>query len=153
MVMISDLRWNCDNGQLQHLFCELLLYIFGRGGYWIRILSLIDCFLTALITGSEAGVKKVKVAQAHTWLPPQPLRCPATNFPAWWTEAWWVWTVCLRLLSDSVTAAIWTRALLCTLITQLHARLPGLKTRKAEIKILRGNLTESRRKVKEMYGS
>jgi len=30
-----------------------------------------------------------------------------------WTEAWWVWTVCLRLLPDSVAAAIWTQALLC----------------------------------------
>jgi len=37
----------------------------------------------------------------------------ATNVAAWWTEAWWVWTVCLRLLPDSVVAAIWTRALLC----------------------------------------
>ena len=36
----------------------------------------------------------------------------ATNFAAWWTEAQWVWTVCLRLLLDSVATAIWTRALL-----------------------------------------
>ena len=36
----------------------------------------------------------------------------ATNFAAWWTEARWVWTVCLRLLPDNVTAAIWTQALL-----------------------------------------
>ena len=36
----------------------------------------------------------------------------ATNFAAWWTEARWVWTVCLRLLPDSVAAAIWTRAFL-----------------------------------------
>ena len=35
----------------------------------------------------------------------------ATNFDAWWTEAQWVWTVCPRLLPDSVAAAIWTRAL------------------------------------------
>ena len=40
------------------------------------------------------------------------LKRAATNFAAWWTEARWVWTVCLRLLPDSVTAAIWTRALL-----------------------------------------
>ena len=33
----------------------------------------------------------------------------ATNFAAWWTEAQWVWTVCLRLLPDSVMTAIWTR--------------------------------------------
>ena len=40
------------------------------------------------------------------------LKTAATNFAAWWTEAQWVWTVCLRLLPDSVTTAIWTRALL-----------------------------------------
>jgi len=34
----------------------------------------------------------------------------ATTFAAWWTEARWVWTVCLRLLPDSVVAAIWTQA-------------------------------------------
>ena len=34
----------------------------------------------------------------------------ATNFAAWWTEARWVWTVCLRLLPDSIVAAIWTQA-------------------------------------------
>jgi len=38
------------------------------------------------------------------------LKRAATNFAAWWTEARWVWTVCLRLLSDSVAAAIWTLA-------------------------------------------
>jgi len=36
----------------------------------------------------------------------------ATSFAAWWTQAQWVWTVCLRLLPNSVMAAIWTQALL-----------------------------------------
>ena len=40
------------------------------------------------------------------------LKRAATNFAAWWTQARWVWTVCLRLLPDSVAAAIWTLALL-----------------------------------------
>jgi len=40
------------------------------------------------------------------------LKRAATNFAAWWTEAQLVWTVCLRLLPDSVAAAIWTQALL-----------------------------------------
>jgi len=40
------------------------------------------------------------------------LKRAAANFPAWWTEVRWVWTVCLRLLPDSVAAAIWTKALL-----------------------------------------
>ena len=43
---------------------------------------------------------------------PATLKRAATSFAAWWTEARWVWTVCLRLLPDSVAAAIWTRALL-----------------------------------------
>ena len=44
---------------------------------------------------------------------PATLKRAATNFAAWWTEARWVWTVYhLRLLPDSVVAAIWTRALL-----------------------------------------
>ena len=37
------------------------------------------------------------------------LKRAATNFAVWWTEAQWVWTVCLRLLPDSVVTAIWTR--------------------------------------------
>ena len=41
------------------------------------------------------------------------LKRAATSFTAWWTEARWVWTVYLRLLPDSVAAAIWTRAF-CT---------------------------------------
>jgi len=40
------------------------------------------------------------------------LKSAATSFAAWWTEARWMWTVCLRLLPDSVAAAIWTQALL-----------------------------------------
>ena len=40
------------------------------------------------------------------------LKRAATNFAAWWTEAQWVWTVCLILLPDSVATAIWTQALL-----------------------------------------
>jgi len=46
-------------------------------------------------------------------LPLQPLRGLLPIFAAWWTEAQWVWAVCLRLLPDSVAAAIWTQALLC----------------------------------------
>jgi len=43
---------------------------------------------------------------------PAALKRAATNFAAWWTDIQWVWTVCLRLLPDSVATAIWTRALL-----------------------------------------
>ena len=40
------------------------------------------------------------------------LKRAATNFAAWWTEARWVRTVCLRLLTNSVAAAILTQAIL-----------------------------------------
>ena len=40
------------------------------------------------------------------------LKRAATNFVAWWTDAWWVWTVCLWLLPDSIAAEIWAQALL-----------------------------------------
>jgi len=43
---------------------------------------------------------------------PATLKRAATNFAAWWTEAQWVWTVCIRLLPDSVSTAIWTQVLL-----------------------------------------
>jgi len=54
------------------------------------------------------------------YFPPEPrplvdLATPkraATNFAARWTEARWVWTVCLRLLPDCAAAAIWTKTLL-----------------------------------------
>jgi len=37
---------------------------------------------------------------------PATLKRAATNFAAWWTDAQWVWAVCLRLLPDSVATAI-----------------------------------------------
>ena len=37
---------------------------------------------------------------------PATLKRAATNFAAWWTEARWVWAVCLRLLPDNVVTAI-----------------------------------------------
>jgi len=40
-------------------------------------------------------------------LPPQPLRGLLFLL---WTEAQWVWAVCLRLLPDTVATAIWTWA-------------------------------------------
>ena len=49
------------------------------------------------------------------------LKRAATNFAAWWTEARCVWTVCLRLIPNSVAAAIWTQALLC--LSESHSSL------------------------------
>ena len=55
---------------------------------------------------------RLPLLSARPAVTPATLKRGATNFAAWWTEAQWVWTVCLRLLPDSVATAIWTRALL-----------------------------------------
>ena len=55
---------------------------------------------------------RLPLLSARPAVTPATLKRAATNFAVWWTEAQWVWTVCLRLLPDSVAAAIWTRALL-----------------------------------------
>ena len=55
---------------------------------------------------------RLPLLSARPAVTPATLKRAATSFAAWWTEARWVWTVCLRLLPDSVAAAIWTRALL-----------------------------------------
>ena len=53
---------------------------------------------------------RLPLLSARPAVTPATLKRAATNFAAWWTEAQWVWTVCLRLLPYSVTTAIWTRA-------------------------------------------
>jgi len=56
---------------------------------------------------------RLSLLSAKHAVTPVTLKRAATNFAAWWTEAQWVSTVCLRLLpDDSVATAIWTRALL-----------------------------------------
>ena len=56
---------------------------------------------------------RLPLLSARPAVTPATLKRAATNFAAWWTEAQWVWTVCLRLLPDSVATAIWTQTLLC----------------------------------------
>jgi len=58
-------------------------------------------------------------------LPPQPVRGLLPILAAWWTEARWVWTVCLRLLPVRVAAAIWTRAFSAPESSTLTTRLPS----------------------------
>ena len=55
---------------------------------------------------------KLPLLSARPAITSTTLKTAATSFAALWTETQWVWTVCLRLLPDSITAAIWTRALL-----------------------------------------
>ena len=43
---------------------------------------------------------------------PTTLKRASTSFAAWWTEARSVWTVCLRVLPNSIAAAVCTQALL-----------------------------------------
>jgi len=72
---------------------------------------------------------RLPLLSAWPGVTPATLKRAATNFGAWWTEAQWVWAVCLRLLPDSVATAIWTRES-STLTTQLpsHPRpFPVLK--------------------------
>jgi len=40
---------------------------------------------------------------------PATLKRVSTSFAAWWTEAQWVWTVCLTLLPDSVVTGVASR--------------------------------------------
>ena len=49
---------------------------------------------------------RLPLLSARPAVTPASLKTAATNFAAWWTEAQWVWTVCLRLLPDSVATAI-----------------------------------------------
>ena len=55
---------------------------------------------------------RLPLLSARHAVTPATLKRAATNFAAWWKEARWVLTVCLRQLPDSVAAAIWTQALL-----------------------------------------
>ena len=56
---------------------------------------------------------------------PATLKRAATNFAACWTEAQWVWRVCLRLLPDSVATAIWTPGPSAPESSALSTRLPS----------------------------
>ena len=50
---------------------------------------------------SHKPSSKLPLLSARPAVTPATLKRAATNFAAWWTEAQWVWTVCLRLLPDS----------------------------------------------------
>ena len=49
---------------------------------------------------------RLPLLSARPAVTPATLKRAATNFAAWGTEAQWTSTVCLRLLPDSVAAAI-----------------------------------------------
>ena len=68
------------------------------------------CFVLPDVSHKPSG--RLPLLSARPAVTPAILKRAATNFAAWWIEAQWVWTVCLRLLPDSVATAIWTRVLL-----------------------------------------
>jgi len=69
---------------------------------WFLAVSLCD------VSHKPGG--RLPLLSARPAVTPSTLKSAATNFAAWWTRAQWVWTVCLRLLPDSIPTAIWTRA-------------------------------------------
>ena len=107
---------NANNGRYAD---ELISYI----GLWARSpYSIAERRVPELISvlGSQpAGDVSHKPGGRLALLSARPavtlatLKRAATNFAVWWTEARWVWIVCLRQLPDSVAAAIWTQSLLC----------------------------------------
>jgi len=81
----------------------------GRGGSWpIPVLG-----SQPAGDASHKPGGRLPLLSARPAVTLETLNRAATNFAAWWTEARWVWTVCLRLLPDSIVAVIWTQALLC----------------------------------------
>ena len=113
----SELDDYFDNVQASHVHNRTLHYIKGKVSPYLitehRVPELIP------VLGSQpAGDVSHKPSSMLRLLSARPtvtlaaLKWAATIFAAWWTEAWWVWTVCLRLLPDSVAVAIWTQALL-----------------------------------------
>jgi len=98
-------------------------------------------FLSFLLSTSFWWIKLYIYKRAgRPAVTPTALKRAATRFAAWWTEARWVWTVCLRLLPDSVATAIWTQALLR--LSTLTTRLPNHT---------RGGLTQNRKKLSFIY--
>ena len=69
-------------------------------------------FLAVSLQVSHKPGGRLPLLSARPAVIPATLKTAATNFAAWWTEARWVWTVCRKLLPDSVAAAIGTKLLL-----------------------------------------
>ena len=109
--------------QFPILHCQLQHWIYvqgikkGKGSPY----SVTECRVPELITvlGSQPAGDvshkpggRLPILSAKPAVIPATLKRAATNFTAWWTEAQWVWTVCPRLLPDTVVAATWTQVLL-----------------------------------------
>ena len=75
-----------------------------------ELIAVLGCQPAGDVSYKPGG--RLPLLSARPAVTPATLKRVATNFAAWWTEARWVWTVCLRLLPDSVAAAIWNQAVL-----------------------------------------
>ena len=85
--------------------------------FWYRLTwdyPLLDSVKALKATGdvNHKADGRLPLLSARPAVTPTTFKRAATSFAAWWTEAHWVWTVCLRQLPDSVATAMWTRALL-----------------------------------------
>ena len=84
------------------------------------------------------------------------LKRAAASFAAWRREARWVWTVCLRLLPDSVAAATWTQALSPAryLATLVHFTFATGSSRSSDygqsLKFILANIMCSRKAKKQL---
>ena len=89
----------------------------GKGSpYWIaerrfsELIPVLGSQLAGDVSHKPGG--RLSLLSARLAITLATLKTAATSLAAWWTEARRVWTVCLRLLPDSVAAAVWTQALL-----------------------------------------
>ena len=100
--------WNYQNADcsLRQKNCCVICYNFRH--------TFVPCMVPELIpvlgsqpTGdvSHKPGGRLPLLSARPVVTPATRKRAATNFAAnWWTEAQWVWTVCLRLLPNSVAA-------------------------------------------------
>jgi len=120
--------------QDRKLTCRRFIHIFEQDTYKAKAspYSIAERRVPELIPvlGSQpAGDVKHKLGDRLPLLSARPavtrttLKTAATSFAAWWTEAQWVWTVCLRLLPKSVVTAIWTPGLSVSESSMLTTRL------------------------------
>ena len=70
---------------------------------------------------------RLPLLSASPAVTPATLKRAATNFAAWWAEARWVWTVCLRLLPDLNPGP--TAPEFSTLTTRLPSQRSGIYNR------------------------
>jgi len=68
-----------------------------RSWFWFLAISLqVTRVIHPVVSISHKPDGRLPLLSARPAVTPATLNSAATNFAAWWTEAWWVWTVCLR---------------------------------------------------------